>query len=323
MKKKILSINSILFLILIGGMTFSNMQKLVMEHKELLETAKDENGTTNTLMLEHSVLDTMYESDINEKNGFIDLNGLFYRLCHVDCVKDIGYEVVKMKNNQLTFINDYASPIGVEQDYIKLKSYVSSYGGDFIYIQAPFKINKYKEELPVGITDGTNRIADDFLAELEKNQIEYIDLREIIENSDEVELQDIFYNTDHHWNLTGGLWCTNQVSRYFHKKYGIALNEVALDENNYNMETYEDFYLGSQGRRVGKYYAGLDDVVYPIPLFETDMSYSIPTVGYYSEGEFRDLCLVPLRDTFNNVDLYERNAYAILSAGDQDYTVTV
>ncbi|MGP3787615.1 hypothetical protein [Paenibacillus sp. 1A_MP2] len=51
------------------------------------------------------------------------------------------------------------------------------------------------------------------------------------------------------------------------------------DLNNYNVVPYQDIFIGSQGRKAGKYFAGDDDFDLIYPKFKTDYSF------YFKTGE--------------------------------------
>ena len=51
---------------------------------------------------------------------------------------------------------------------------------------------------------------------------------------------------------------------------GLDANDYYLDEANWEATSWQQNFLGSQGRRVGRFYGGLDDFTLLSPAFETD-----------------------------------------------------
>ena len=52
-------------------------------------------------------------------------------------------------------------------------------------------------------------------------------------------------------------------------------DEEALDIKNYEVNTYRNWFLGSIGKRVGIYYAGIDDIDLIYPKFDTLLSFGM------------------------------------------------
>ena len=76
----------------------------------------------------------------------------------------------------------------------------------------------------------------------------------------------------------------------------------------------EDFFLGSQGKRVGTLYAGVDDFTIYTPKFATDLTYANADGSFTRTGPFeRSVCFperVEARDWFGG------NPYTYYSGGD-------
>ena len=148
------------------------------------------------------------------RKGLIDING-FQKVMGKSVVEDVNINntVYKMDNGQLTF--NY--PECKEQeilmyiDNIKaLYDEVAAKGVQLIYIQAPFKNNKFDNKLPYGLNDTTNLNADRFIDSLKKNNIPYIDLRDVIKQKG-FNYSNLFYNTDHHWKTETAFWAYQYV----------------------------------------------------------------------------------------------------------------
>ena len=62
--------------------------------------------------------------------------------------------------------------------------------------------------------------------------------------------------------------------RHLNIKYNAKLDRYYTDIDNYNVETYEDIFMGSQGRDAGLSYVGADDYTFITPKFDTDYEYT-------------------------------------------------
>lgn len=75
------------------------------------------------------------------------------------------------------------------------------------------------------------------------------------------------------------------------------------------METWEDWFLGSQGKRVGTLYGGVDGIELWKPVFETDFTYSVPIYEIERTGPFEESLLFPER--LEEKDYFGGNPYTL------------
>lgn len=93
----------------------------------------------------------------------------------------------------------------------------------------------------------------------------------------EEEQLEIFFRTDHHWRIeTAFLWYAGFME-YLRTKRGFSFPMYSRDTNleNYAIKRHPAGFLGSIGRRVGRYYTEWDEFSLIIPDFETRISRSI------------------------------------------------
>ncbi len=139
----------------------------------------------------------------------------------------------------------------------------------FLFVQVPTKVIKNRTSLPVSKVDYGNEIYDLWGKILKEKQIPYLDLRETIGGNIE------FYKTDHHWRVETAFYATKSIIETLDAIYNLALNNDDFIGNiqNYKLIKREKAFLGSYGIRVGEYFAGKDDIVIPVPKYETDFIY--------------------------------------------------
>ena len=96
------------------------------------------------------------------------------------------------------------------------------------------------------------------------------------------------------------------------------------DKNNYEYVTYENIYIGSQGRDAGVNYVGADDFTYILPKFDSSytckFTYSADKIDY-RKGSAKNV-LINTR-VVEVEDYYDREMYAAYLDGVrmQDYIV--
>ena len=99
--------------------------------------------------------------------------------------------------------------------------------------------------------------------------------------------------------------------------YGFDIEKNLWDENNYNVKTYKNWFLGSQGKRTGKYYIGTDDFDIITPKFETDFNFSVESRNIYRSGEFSNSLLD--WNQFGSQDYFDELPYSTYSGGDVNF----
>lgn len=216
-----------------------------------------------------------FETGINDvvflKGPIINLYGYIQKLINKKVINDISElnTVYKLDNGQLTFLSIYNQVNGFYTKTIKFKSFLENFSIPLLYIQAPYKTNKYNNQLPYNIEDSPNIMADEYLKKIKKSNISLIDLREEIHNSN-LDYKEIFFNTDHHWKPETGLWASKLIANEISYRYNFSINPDRLNKNNYKTVTLKQFFLGSQGKRVGINYSGIDDFSIITPKFKTE-----------------------------------------------------
>lgn len=234
-----------------------------MSLKEQLRYAKNEGIEAAIASTE-----TEFNENLLDKEYFIDLYGGVVRLADMDFVRDAdySYSVIKDNHNNLQFITFDTDYTGIEKDF-------AIYGaGDapVIFIQPPTKYIEGYTEFPPSLEDKTTENVDNLLSLLQAQNIPTLDLRETAKA--ELDLDNVFFRTDHHWTIETAFWAVDKSVDFIKETTGIDLDpeNYYTDINNWNLETHEKSFLGSQGRRVGTLYGGLDDFTVITPNFDTD-----------------------------------------------------
>ena len=218
------------------------------------------------------------ENAVNEgayhRQEYVELYGLSQLLMGKNIITDYNYGALYKTNyNQITFaVSDRFVPDSYMATY-ELVNRLQQDDIDFLYIQLPFKIPPEQYggalQLPENVHDHANENADTFVWGLEVAGVDTYDVRDDFRSSGKTQ-NELFFNTDHHWTIEGAFYTTGLIADFLNQHYDMQIPEGLFSAENFRFKTYEDFYLGSMGRRVGRIYGGVDDFTLITPDFETD-----------------------------------------------------
>ena len=194
----------------------------------------------------------------------------------------------------------------------KLQLVSEENGAQFLYCAAPRK--EYYEVAPSNAENSFKDNYDRFVRLLDKASVPTLDFTELFDEPNK-KGEDLFYYTDHHWKTTTGFFAAGAISRELSSRYGFEYNENYLNPENYTIEHFSDYFLGSKGKKVGTYFTwhGADDFDLILPKFETNMTESQPAKEELREGTFEETVLY-----MQNMvkDYYGKNPYVTYSGGD-------
>jgi hypothetical protein len=264
-------------------------------------------------------LPTQAEGTINDAldrdHTFIQFYGGVQRLLGRRVLQDVDptYTVYKLSDGSLSFVNPVPADCIADnaRAYLTFQEALEERGISLLYLQAPQKLNTAQgPSLPVGAIDYGNQNADALLNLISQGGGASLDLRQVLADSGR-PWASWFFATDHHWTPEAALLCTGAVVDGLNETCGLELDASLLDPTRYTVQTYDDLFLGSQGKRVGTLYAGLDDFSVWTPDFETSFTYEIPYA--VRQGAFQDTLLFQER---LEGDVFDANPYALYSGGD-------
>lgn len=163
---------------------------------------------------------------------------------------------------------------------------------------------------------------DIYSSSLEKLEIlksHHIDVLDLNEQADKehISKRSMFFKTDHHWTSEAAFWGYQKLVGKLNRDYGCNIDDFYTDINNFNIDIYENWMLGSAGKRVGHVYAGLDDMSVIYPKFETNMTFSVPSKNIYKQGEYKDTVLE--YKMMSPKDYYNNEVYSVYIGANYDY----
>ncbi len=273
-----------------------------------LKTAREDDLGFGELVGE---IKTSYTSDFKSKDAYINFNGLFARLSG----RTVYNNVALLENGML--VNDSVNKSDTDtysKNIIEFSEYLESTDREFLYVQAPYKLDIKGELTNDGIVNYANVYADEMVSALNTAKVDTLDLRPFL-SADAKTIEKYFYNTDHHWNTSGAfLGYTKVVEKIQDMLRLESIDEKYTSEASWNKKTYKDIFLGSLGKRVGKYYAGVDDLTYYYPDFKTNMSCYVPKHSAFYKGDFADAVI--RKNQVEKVDYFNLSPYSVYLGGD-------
>ena len=261
---------------------------------------------------------------LDKDHFFIQLYGGAQRAAGQRVLEDVDedYTVYKLSDGSLAFANgDPDAPIEENADALaRLARQMEEEGRQVLYLQAPQKIGgEGTPTLPAGVEDYGNAWADELLALLEQEGVDTLDFRETLAR-DGAEWTSYFFTTDHHWTPAAAFLCWQELAQVLEEEYSLSIQDKYTDPGQFSVTYYDGVFLGSQGKRTGSAYAGLDLFQLWQPLFPTWLTYSIPIQQETRTGTFQQSLLFPER--LEEDDPFEANPYTYYSGGDYSFTRT-
>jgi hypothetical protein len=214
------------------------------------------------------------------------------------------------------YLSSYVEKKDITQQYdelVELNAFCQEQSIDFLYVQAPYKISEYDDSDVSGTLDFSNQNVNDLLKKLDAADIDYYDIRETI-HENQLYNHDLFYKTDHHWLTTTGLWASQNILAFCNETYGWNADLSLLDADRFDYTTYENWFLGSQGKKVTLSRCQPDDITLFYPKYETSFRYYVPAEGIDTTGDYS---VVYDMTQISNCDYYYKNPYGACNYGDQ------
>lgn len=236
--------------------------------------------------------------------GCIDIYGLVQKLEGRTTVYDADKSktVTKGTDGKLYFVSNVLDETGGDDNLEerlkanagsleKLKKICDENGAVLLYVDAP---GKYDTSI---VTSSADKLSDPvakssyFEKMLNENDVASLNLTQAYKNEFD-SYTDGFFITDHHWTIKTAFWGFQKICQKLNSLDGFEkIDGLYFDSDSYETVTIPDCYLGSMGVRVGKYFAGMDDMDIIFPKFDTkfEVCYETKTLGktVKESGDFK------------------------------------
>ncbi len=260
-------------------------------------------------------VDDFSNKELSYHDQMIDINSVKDNLLGTRVIPKDDTTVIKADSGSLTAVKDKISDSDIKkivENISELKVISDNNGAKFLYCAAPTK--ELYEKNPENAVNYSKENNLYFFSELKQQQIPYMDFTSSLADNHIAE-NDIFYFTDHHWKTFSGFVATKSLCEELNKRYSFSYNKQYTNIDQYKVETYPNWFLGSRGKKIGTYFTwhGADDFELITPNFETNLTESQPFKNESRNGNFENTVLY-----MENMekDYYKSNTYATYSGGD-------
>lgn len=175
-----------------------------------------------------------------------------------------------------------------------------------LYLMLPAKICAETDKDFDGVMNSENADLDVFASLLEQTDIPLLDLRAAL-HADGMDHHAAFYRNDHHWLPETGRWAAEKTALELQKLYGLMIDTAPFAADRYTETVYEDWCLGSQGKKLTLSRVSAEDFSLFYPTFTTQLRLSIPDIALEVKGGFEILYDMSY---FDVVDYYGTPPYA-------------
>ncbi len=278
--------------------------------RKILEYKQD------SLLSTYRVLVRKAESKFNEYFPFrikiVEANGAILKSLGIKKISGSD-TIVDLGDGYLTLLVQTKKDVShAANEVSEFAAWLEQQNIGFLYVQAPFKIEKNSSELS-GYTDYSNENADNFLMALKKNVIT-MDLRDDIQNEFD-QYKELFYKTDHHWLPETGLWASKKIAEQLNVNFGYEINLDLYSRDRYATETYENWLLGSLGKKVTLGYCEPENLEIYYPTQPTKLHVKVPTLNIDTTGSFYDSLIY--KRVLKTKKYYDWDAYWAYGYGDR------
>lgn len=250
---------------------------------------------------------------LSNHSKFMDINSLYNNVINTRVVKKDDETVVKMDNGYLSGEVKSIPNSSIKQYVKNIKELQNKTHTPIVYVMAPEK--GYNGGIPSNAQNYIKSNCDRFINELKRNSLDYLDLRDAM-NKQKISEKMAFFNTDHHWKPSTGLWATEEICKKLNMNYDFTYSKKLIDISNYNIKKYNNYFLGSYGKKVGTYFTkyGLDDFELITPKFDTELVVNNPVKKQKKSGKFEDTIINSKSLSYD--DVYDSWVYSTYSYGD-------
>lgn len=265
------------FLLFIYGMAIWNLPEA---------KAAVENSQEKTWAAVSGSMEQYYSEELKGRYRFVEGNGLAKRLAFLRTCND----TVRLDNGDLERLSNHFDWEDTADSLIKLSEYCRKLEIPFLCVFAPSKVCQYDTGLPLGVPDEVNPAANQVIERLENAEVSVLDLRRNLHEEGRSH-EELFFHTDHHWNSEGAFWGYQKLTERLNADFGYEIDDTLRERENFCQKDFPEGFLGSYGKRTGKYFGGVDDISVILPDFEVSLRMEVPDRGIVREGDFSQALL--------------------------------
>ena len=257
-----------------------------------------------------------YVGGISFKSAFVDLNGAYARLTG----RHVYHGVSVLKNGMLDRDGVAAIDTGeLAQALVRFSDALAARGISFLFVQIPSKSDLAGELACDGVENAANLNADALCKTLSARNVELLDLRSQLAAT-AAEVEHCFYRTDHHWNTDGAFCAFKEVLSRIAAMLTTRTVDVSWGSaERWERQIYPDWLLGSHGKRVGRFFGGVDDLVLYTPKERIETTLALPHKEIFKSGDFSEVLLC--KEYLDAPDYHGDDAYCVYLGGNYPLVV--
>ena len=260
-------------------------------------------------------VDNLTTADLRYHDEMLDLESVKKNLLGTRVVMTEDATVVKAASGSLfdPYQEANAAEITEKADEIqRIRMLAEVNGAKFLYCPAPGK--GVFEAAPANIANYDRIYYKKIREELTARDIATLDFLEAF-STQGIEGKELFFRTDHHWKPAIGLAACQAICSELRDRYGFDVQEDLICIENYDVNTYKDWFLGSYGKKAGRLFTweGAEDFDVIAPRFRTDFTETVSGREEARTGSFSDTMIYQEKLEKNP---YHINNYAAYSGGD-------
>lgn len=217
--------------------------------------------------------------------------------------------VLPYEGDCLGYVMDDADISEKIENIVAFGKQMTDEGRDFLFVLNPEKVT----ESEVYLNYFTVR-EEEIKCSFEENGLDLFFISDIIEQEN-TELTELFFKTDHHWLPSAGIWADGILCKELNERYGYSFDASVFDMENYETTILENYFLGSQGRKITEVYCEKEDFPIILPKYDTDLSVFISGKNETCDGSIADTLMD--YSVLENNDTYFSSAYLFYGYNDQ------
>jgi len=228
---------------------------------------------------------------------------------------DKSSEVLKLNNGYLTFKSNADIDLtNLSQYLLELKETCNSVDSELVYVHKISKSTTDEHLLPPYYPYIYSSNFEEIRPLLEQNEIAIVDIEQAVIEAN-IDKYSLFFKTDHHWTPQTGVWVAGNICNSLNEYYDWDLNTNSLDIEQFSVEIYPQSFLGSEGKRTGALYAGVDDFAIVKPINETSLTVEMQDINLIRTGSFEETLLFPENITPEDLLNNDTTAYMTYMQG--------
>ena len=230
-----------------------------------------------------------------------------------DLIDDAENPVIRLGNGYLTSTYLYSKDYVEYAGFVEFKDWLTKRGIPFLMVMPADKSDTEYAVFPNGFPNGDDEKGIEYVKHLDDNGISHLNSGETLVSENE-DFYSWFYKTDHHWNVHAGFSVAKAIAQRLKTEFVLPVDTDILSREHFNLFTYENVFLGSQGKKATHGYASPEDFEVFYPNFDTAFSIEIPTKTIDRTDTFENTLIDS--EALKPGNVYEKNAYGAFLHGD-------